>query len=86
MLQHAFQTAGAQRPYERRAEDAADGSVLHADVSAWWDATTVLVDDLYVVQQAVGDDVRHRADQLSHDAETGLAAYLAAATLLAALL
>ncbi|MEU1407804.1 nitrate- and nitrite sensing domain-containing protein [Streptomyces sp. NPDC005728] len=86
-LKHAFATADAKRAtdYESRAEDAADGSVLRADASAWWDAMTVIVDDLYAVQQSVGDDVRDRADRLSHDAEMGLAACLGAGMLMAAL-
>ena len=87
-LTHAFATADAQRAtaYENQAEAAADGSALHADAGAWWNAMTVLVDDLYAVQQTVGDDVRGRADRLSHDAELGLVAYLVTGTLVAALL
>ncbi|ARF53484.1 sensor histidine kinase [Streptomyces gilvosporeus] len=87
-LKRTFATEDAQRAtaYENQADDAAVGSVLRADARTWWDAMTVLVDDLYAVQQSVGDDVRGRADRLSHDAETGLAAYLGAATLVAALL
>jgi signal transduction histidine kinase len=87
-LKHAFGTEDARRAtaYENQAEDAADGSVLRADAGIWWNAMTVLVDDLYAVQQSVGADVRDRADRLSHDAEMGLAAYLAAGTLMAALL
>ncbi|MDX3709960.1 nitrate- and nitrite sensing domain-containing protein [Streptomyces europaeiscabiei] len=86
-LKNAFGTKDAQRAtaYENQAEGAADGSALRADASTWWDAMTVLVDDLYAVQQSVGDDVRDRADRLSHDAELGLAAYLVAGTLMAAL-
>lgn len=86
-LKNAFGTKDAQRAtgYETQAEGAADGSALRADASTWWDAMTVLVDDLYAVQQSVGDDVRDRADRLSHDAELGLAAYLVAGTLMAAL-
>ncbi|MGC9539254.1 sensor histidine kinase [Streptomyces sp. UG1] len=87
-LSHAFETADAGRAtaYENRAEDAADGSALGVDAGTWWDAMTVLVDDLYAVQQSVGADVRSRADRLSRDAGTGLAAYLAAGMLVAALL
>lgn len=86
-LKNAFGTKDAQRAtaYETQAEGAADGSALSADASTWWDAMTVLVDDLYAVQQSVGDDVRDRADRLSHDAELGLVAYLVAGTLMAAL-
>ncbi|MBP2047755.1 signal transduction histidine kinase [Streptomyces griseochromogenes] len=86
-LKHAFGTEDAERSiaYENRAESAADGSALHADAGAWWDAMTVLVDDLYAVQQSVGDDVRDRADRLSHDAEAGLATSLGAGLLMAAL-
>jgi signal transduction histidine kinase len=86
-LKKAFSTADAERAtiYENRAEAAADGSALHVDAGAWWDAMTVLVDDLYAVQQSVGDDARDRADQLSHDAEIGLATYLVAGALTAAL-
>ncbi|WP_234441464.1 nitrate- and nitrite sensing domain-containing protein [Streptomyces scabiei] len=86
-LKNAFGTKAAQRAttYENQAEGAADGSALRADASTWWDAMTVLVDDLYAVQQSVGDDVRDRADRLSHEAELGLAAYLVAGTLMAAL-
>ncbi|WP_327744109.1 nitrate- and nitrite sensing domain-containing protein [Streptomyces europaeiscabiei] len=86
-LKNAFGTKDAQRAtaYENQAEGAADGSALRADVGTWWDAMTVLVDDLYAVQQSVGDDVRDRADRLSHEAELGLAAYLVAGTLMAAL-
>ena len=86
-LKNAFGTKDAQRAtaYENQAEGAADGSALRADAGTWWDAMTVLVDDLYAVQQSVGDDVRDRADRLSHDAELGLAAYLVAGTLMAAL-
>ncbi|MGW3148213.1 nitrate- and nitrite sensing domain-containing protein [Streptomyces sp. NPDC001177] len=86
-LNKAFGTAQAQRAtaYENRAEGAADGSALHADAGAWWDAMTVLVDDLYAVQRSIGDDARDRADRLSHDAGIGLAAYLVAGTLIAAL-
>ncbi|WP_371661842.1 nitrate- and nitrite sensing domain-containing protein [Streptomyces sp. NBC_00280] len=86
-LERAFGTEDAERAaaYETRAEGAADGSALRADAGTWWDAMTVLVDDLYAVQQSVGDDVRDRADNLSHDAELGLAAYLVAGTLMAAL-
>lgn len=86
-LKKAFATEDAQRAtaYERRAEDAADGSALRADAGTWWTAMTVLVDDLYAVQQSVGDAVRDRADRLSHDAETDLAAYLVAGALMAAL-
>ncbi|WP_369231844.1 nitrate- and nitrite sensing domain-containing protein [Streptomyces sp. R21] len=86
-LSHAFKTADAQRAtgYEDQAENAADGSALRVDAGTWWNAMTVLVDDLYAVQQSVGDDVRDRSDRLSHDAETGLVAYLVAGTLVAAL-
>ncbi|MFI6491526.1 nitrate- and nitrite sensing domain-containing protein [Streptomyces sp. NPDC050564] len=86
-VKNAFGTEDAERAiaYENRAEDAADGSALRADAGAWWDAMTVLVDDLYAVQQSVGDDARDRADLLSHDAEIGLAAYLVAGALMAAL-
>ena len=87
-LDKAFATEDAERAtaYEKQAEGAADGSRLRVDAGTWWDAMTVLVDDLYAVQQSVGDDVRHRADRLSHDAELALAAYLVAGTLVAALL
>ncbi|UXY31813.1 sensor histidine kinase [Streptomyces sp. HUAS TT20] len=89
-LNKAFRTAEAQRStaYESRAEGAADGSALpaDADAGAWWDAMTTLVDDLYAVQQSIGDDARHRAERLSHDAETGLAVYLLAGAFIAALL
>ncbi|MFE1310670.1 nitrate- and nitrite sensing domain-containing protein [Streptomyces sp. NPDC058755] len=87
-LERAFATADARRAiaYEDRADDAPDGSALRADPGTWWNAMTVLVDDLYAVQLSVGHDVRDRADRLSHDAETGLAAYLVAGTLVAALL
>jgi HAMP domain-containing protein len=86
-LKNAFGTKDAERAtaYENEAEGAADGSALRDDAGSWWDAMTVLVDDLYAVQQSVGDDVRGRADRLSHDAELGLAAYLVAGTLMAAL-
>ncbi|CCK29428.1 hypothetical protein BN159_5049 [Streptomyces davaonensis JCM 4913] len=86
-LKKTFGTENAQRAtaYENQAHDAADGSALRADAGAWWDAMTALVDDLYAVQQSVGDDVRNRADRLSHDAELALAAYLIAGTLIAAL-
>ncbi|MET9964389.1 nitrate- and nitrite sensing domain-containing protein [Streptomyces sp. NPDC006356] len=87
-LEHAFKTVDATRAtaYESRAEDAADGSALRVDAGIWWDAMTALVDDLYAVQQSVGADVRHRADRLSHDARTGLAAYLVAGAVVAVLL
>ena len=86
-LDKAFSTTDAERAtgYENRAEAAADGSALHADAGAWWDAMTVLVDDLYAVQQSVGDDARDRADLLSHDAEADLVACLVAGALMAAL-
>ncbi|MEV6948205.1 nitrate- and nitrite sensing domain-containing protein [Streptomyces sp. NPDC051172] len=86
-LEKAFATEDAERAtaYEKQAEGAADGSPLRADAGTWWDAMTVLVDDLYAVQQSVGDGVRDRADRLSHDAELALAAYLVAGTLIAAL-
>ncbi|WP_405820477.1 nitrate- and nitrite sensing domain-containing protein [Streptomyces sp. NBC_01390] len=86
-LKRAFATKDAVRAttYEARAEVAADGSALRVDAATWWDAMTVLVDDLYDVQQTVGDDVRDRADRLSHDAELALAAYLLAGTLMATL-
>lgn len=85
-LTKAFATEDAERAtvYEKQAEGAADGSPLRADAGTWWDAMSVLVDDLYAVQQSVGDDVRHRADRLSHDAGLALATYLVAGTLLAA--
>ncbi|MFJ2830678.1 nitrate- and nitrite sensing domain-containing protein [Streptomyces sp. NPDC087263] len=87
-LTDAFATSDARRAtaYENQAEDAADGSALQAEAGTWWNAMTVLVDDLYAVQQSVGGDVQGRADQLSHDAELGLVAYLVAGTLIAALL
>lgn len=87
-LDKAFGTRDAERAtgYENRAEAAADGSAPRADAGAWWDAMTVLVDDLFAVQQSVGNDARARADRLSHDAETGLAAYLVAGALMAALI
>ncbi|MFG3515685.1 sensor histidine kinase [Streptomyces bobili] len=86
-LKNAFATDEAQRAtaYENQARRGADGSALRADAGTWWDAMTVLVDDLYAVQQSVGDDVRDRADRLRHEAELGLAAYLVAGTLMAAL-
>lgn len=86
-LKKAFGTEGARRAtaYENQAEGAADGSALRVEAGTWWDAMTVLVDDLYAVQQSVGDDVRDRADRLRHDAELGLAACLVAGTLMAAL-
>ncbi|NEA64569.1 nitrate- and nitrite sensing domain-containing protein [Streptomyces sp. SID12488] len=86
-LKQAFGTKDAESAttYEARAEGAPDGSALRVDAGTWWDAMTVLVDDLYAVQQSVGDDVRDRADQLSHDAELALAVYLLGGTLMAAL-
>ncbi|MEV8597224.1 nitrate- and nitrite sensing domain-containing protein [Streptomyces sp. NPDC052012] len=86
-LEKAFTTEDAERAtaYEKQAEGAADGSPLSADAGTWWDAMTVLVDDLYAVQQSVGDDVRHRADRLSRDAELALAAFLVGGALIAAL-
>ncbi|MFK4102955.1 nitrate- and nitrite sensing domain-containing protein [Streptomyces sp. NPDC019531] len=86
-LDKAFGTEGARRAtgYENRAEDAADGSALRADAGTWWDTMTVLVDALHTVQQQVGDDVRDRADRLSHDAELGLAACLCVGLCTAAL-
>ncbi|MGW7644952.1 nitrate- and nitrite sensing domain-containing protein [Streptomyces bobili] len=86
-LKNTFATDEAQRAtaYENQARRGADGSALRADAGTWWDAMTVLVDDLYAVQQSVGDDVRDRADRLRHEAELGLAAYLVAGTLMAAL-
>ncbi|WAZ26475.1 nitrate- and nitrite sensing domain-containing protein [Streptomyces cinnabarinus] len=87
-LKDAFGTPSAERAaaYENRAEGAAEGSgKLPADVGTWWDAMTVLVDDLHAVQQSVGDDVRNRAEQLRNDAEKGLAACLVAGMLLSAL-
>ncbi|MGW2521668.1 nitrate- and nitrite sensing domain-containing protein [Streptomyces sp. NPDC001617] len=86
-LKKAFATEDAERAtaYERQAEGAADGSTLRADAGTWWDVMTVLVDDLYAAQQSVGDDVRSRADRLSHDTERDLAADLVAAALMAAL-
>ncbi|MGY1498612.1 nitrate- and nitrite sensing domain-containing protein [Streptomyces sp. QTS52] len=86
-LKRAFGTKDAERAttYEARAEGAPDGSALRVAPGTWWDAMTVLVDDLYAVQQTVGDDVRDRADRLSHDAELALAAYLLGGTLMAAL-
>ncbi|MHB9849137.1 nitrate- and nitrite sensing domain-containing protein [Streptomyces krungchingensis] len=86
-VKQAFSTEDAKRATasEDRAEDAADGSALGADASSWWASMTVLVDDLYAVQQSVGDDARDRADRLSRDAEIGLAAYLAAGIFMAAL-
>ncbi|MEU8989910.1 nitrate- and nitrite sensing domain-containing protein [Streptomyces sp. NPDC048558] len=86
-LENAFGTEDAERAtaYENRAEGAADGSAPRADAGTWWNAMTVLVDDLYAVQRSVGDDVRDRADRLSRDAELGLAAYLVAGMLMAAL-
>ncbi|MFF4562234.1 nitrate- and nitrite sensing domain-containing protein [Streptomyces sp. NPDC001435] len=87
-LNKAFATAEAQRAtaYESRAEGAADSSTLRADAGAWWDAMTVLVDDLYAVQQSIGDDASHRAERLSHNAEIGLAVCLLAGAFIAALL
>ncbi len=87
-LDKAFGTTDAERAtsYEDRAEGAPDGSALRADAGTWWDAMTVLVDDVYAVQQSVGDDVRDRSDQLSDDAELALGAYLFAGTLMAALI
>ncbi|MCF1595744.1 sensor histidine kinase [Streptomyces muensis] len=86
-LEKAFASEDAERAtaYEKQAEGAPDGSPLRADAGTWWDAMTVLVDDLYAVQQSVGDGVRDRADRLSHDAELALTAYLVAGTLVAAL-
>jgi signal transduction histidine kinase len=86
-LKKAFGTKDAERAaaYEKQTEGAADGSPLRADAGAWWDAMTVLVDDLYAVQQSVGGDVQDRADQLSHDAELAFTAYLVAGTLIVAL-
>lgn len=86
-LKNAFGTESAERAaaYENRAEDAADGSALSADPGTWWDAMTVLVDDLHAAQQSVGDDVRDRAEQLRHNAEKELAAYLVAGMLMSAL-
>lgn len=85
-LKNAFGTEDAERAtiYESRAQGAVDGSAVHADASVWWDAMTVLVDDLYAVQQSIGGDARDRADRLSHDAEIGLAVYLVAGALMAA--
>lgn len=86
-LKKAFATEEAERAtaYEKQAEGAADGSALRADAGTWWDAMTALVDDLYGVQQSVGDDVRDRADRLSHEAELDLATDLVAGALIAAL-
>ncbi|MEU9174525.1 nitrate- and nitrite sensing domain-containing protein [Streptomyces sp. NPDC048420] len=86
-LDKAFGTADAERAarYENQAEGAPDGSAVRADPGTWWQTMTVLVDDLHTVQRSVGDDVRGRADRLSHDAELGLAAWLGAGVLVAAL-
>jgi signal transduction histidine kinase len=86
-LKKAFATQDARRAtaYENQAEGAADGSPPRVDAGTWWNVMTVLVDDLYAVQQSVGADVRLRADRLSHDAELGLFAYLGAGTLMAVL-
>ncbi|MEU9732428.1 nitrate- and nitrite sensing domain-containing protein [Streptomyces sp. NPDC048002] len=87
-LDRAFATPAAERAaaHERRAEGAAEGSPLRADAGTWWDAMTVLVDDLYAVQRSVGDDARDRADRLSHEAARALAAYLAGGAIVAAFL
>ncbi|MGW7296416.1 MULTISPECIES: sensor histidine kinase [unclassified Streptomyces] len=87
-LTKALGTESAERAtsFEKRAEAAAGGSALTADARTWWDAMTVLVDDLHGVQRSVGDDVRRRADALRNDAEAGLAAFLLAGALLSALI
>lgn len=86
-LNRAFGTAAAKRAtaFERTAQSGADGSRLRADPKAWWSAMTVLVDDLYRVQQQVGADLRARAGQLSSAAAVQLAGYLALGLVVTAL-
>ncbi|MGW7368064.1 sensor histidine kinase, partial [Streptomyces sp. NPDC054841] len=71
-LKGAFATKDARRALalEDRASAAADGSRPGVDPAQWWQSMTVLVDDLYGVQQRVGADAQARAGQLS-DTATG---------------
>ncbi|MGP3924713.1 nitrate- and nitrite sensing domain-containing protein [Streptomyces sp. 8N616] len=85
-LDQAFATGDARRAtaLERRAASAADGSRFDVDPAQWWRSMTVLVDDLYAVQQRVGADVRARAGQLSDSATAQLAGFLGLGVLIVA--
>ncbi|WP_329119435.1 sensor histidine kinase [Streptomyces sp. NBC_01353] len=85
-LDKALATADARRAadLEKRAAAAGDGSRLAVDPDLWWRSMTVLVDDLYGVQRAVGADARDRAGALSAAATRQLAGFLALGFLIVA--
>ena len=58
--------------FESAAIAAADGRTMTVDSRVWWDAMTVLVDDLRSAQQAVGADAEARATDLRGRATTQL--------------
>jgi signal transduction histidine kinase len=79
----AMRTPAATRAavFEEAAVAAADGRLLKVEPRTWWDAMTVLVDDLRAVQQAVGADAQARADDMRQRATFQLGALLTAAAL-----
>ncbi|MFC5744574.1 nitrate- and nitrite sensing domain-containing protein [Actinomadura rugatobispora] len=84
----ATPAAGTADVYERRALDGTNGGRLGVDAARWWDAMTVLVDDLRAVQHRIGADVRERALDVRAGARRTLVLYSAgaAAALLVAVL
>ncbi len=54
--------------FEQRAVDGATATELGVPARRWWDAMTMLVDDMRAVQQQVGADVEARAAELRADA------------------
>ena len=83
--------AEAARGFEQRAVDGPTVPALAVPAPQWWDAMTVLVDDMRAVQQQVGAEVEARATALRSNALTtllllvglGIAALVAAIALAA---
>lgn len=66
------ESAELAHEYEETALESADGRRFVIDSRPWWDAMTVLVDDLHGVQRSIGVDAENRAADLRREAATGL--------------
>ncbi len=62
--------------FEQVARKAADGRLLQVNPQSWWSALTTVLDGVRGTQQAVGDDIQHRASLLRSDATRNLVAML----------
>jgi signal transduction histidine kinase len=47
---------------------AADGRALHIDPRSWWSAMSTLIDNIRALQQVIGTDIQHQAQDLENGA------------------